>query len=125
MRVCVYRNLNAKTAADQWSVASVSGRNGKGTKLRGVASIALANVQMVVQPSAASKVARGENRSVHAWFVGDVVAAMPAGERTVIAYNPKVRPQWLWFHVFDGTRVDSARFVELAADGRAYAVGCR
>jgi hypothetical protein len=127
MRVCVYRNLNAKTAAEQWSVATVSGRRGKGTKLGGVASIALANVEMVIQPAAAARIASGENRSVHAWFVGDVVA-MPAAAtaRCVeIAYNPKKRPQWLYFHTAEGARVDSALYVELTIDGRAYAAGIR
>jgi hypothetical protein len=46
-----------------------------------------------------------------------------ATERKVeIAYNPKARPQWLFFHTREGVRVDRAACVALTADGKAYAL---
>lgn len=120
MRVCVYKNLNL----GNWSVAEVSGRCGRGRKIAGVASIVLGDVTMHVQPAAFAKVASGEPRSVHAWFVGDIIAEA-IGEKTAISINPKKRPNMPFFHTQDGRRVDRAACVELAADGRAYALAAQ
>ena len=117
MRVVVYRNLNL----GHWSVAEVSGRSGRGRVIGHVKQITLADVTFHLQPAAACKVARGEHRSVHAWAVGTIIAE-GIGPETEIAYNPKKRPQWLFFHTADGRRVDRAAMVKFTTDERCFGV---
>ena len=113
MRVCVYRNLNNGL----WSVATVKGRIGKDRLIRHVESIALANVVFRTAPNEAAKIAAGKDRSVHAWFIGDVVAIRgERGER--VTYRP--REGDTEFHTLDGRIVRSAPYVELGADQHVY-----
>ena len=113
MRVCVYRNLNN----GKWSVAAVSGNIGRGKVIGYVDEIALANVVFKTAPREAQKIAAGANKSVHAWFIGDVVAARPArGER--LTYRP--REGDTEFHTLDGRIVRSAPYALLAADKHVY-----
>jgi len=115
MRVAVYKNLNL----GNWTVAEVSGRTGRGRKLQGVAAVTLSNVQFVVQPAAQAKVAAGAARSVHAWAIGDIAEGFGSVE---VTYNPR---RGAAFTTRDGRAVTTAEIVLFAADGRAYAAGCR
>jgi len=112
-QVIVYRNLNR----GGWSVATVRGRVGVGRVIDHVASVTLANVRFHVQPAAQAKVAAGAARTVHAWAIGDIAEC--DGMRLEVLYNPR---RCGFFHLEDGSRVDSAARVAFAADGRAYAL---
>jgi hypothetical protein len=116
MRVCVYKNLNL----GNWTIAEVSGRNGRGRKIAGVPSVTLADVVFIVQPAAQAKVMAGAARSVHAWAIGTIADGMGT---IPISYNP--RRAATFYCQNNGQPITGAEIVLFAADGRAYAAGIR
>lgn len=122
MRVIVYKNLKR----GDWSLATVTGRNGtgRGTVIDHKAAVTLANVVWYVSEPGRLRVCKNKCREVHAWAIGDIVESVPAGMHAYsVTYNPYRDPT---FTTRDGAavhRVDSSAYAEFTATAGVIAYG--
>jgi hypothetical protein len=116
-RVIVYRNLTR----GGWSIAEAIGRTGlrRGKVLEHRSRVVLADVVFRVEESGRQRVIRRGQREVHAWAVGTIVDAVPAGlAGRELTYQPYRSGA---FETRQGEPVARCAFVEFAAGAIGYA----
>jgi hypothetical protein len=110
-RVIVYKNLVRGT----WSIAQAIGRTGlrRGKVLDHRSAVILADVVFCVEESGRQRVLRRGQREVHAWAVGEIVDAVPAGLMGCeVTYHPCRSGA---FETRDGVAVARCSYVDFTA----------
>lgn len=103
-----YWNLHKKC----WSVM-----NSKGRVIKHCDYLILRNCTFIVRPAGRERVLKTKRKNVHAFIKGEEYEPpeLPLRDKRV-RYNPYENP----FFTLDGRRIDSAPFMFLMNDGKAY-----
>lgn len=118
-KASVYRNLNARSVAQQWSVKAADGAH-KGLKVAEGEAVVITDAVAFVRLSAQQRIADGAAREVHAWITGTLTdGAVTVTDMRVITYRPRERGSF--YYVDNGEAFTGADVVVFGTDGKAYA----
>lgn len=126
----IYRNLNARTPGETWSVIDRS----TGTVIARASHLNLTGVAFIVQPAGARRVFTTQVKNVHAFARvsaptwGHALAAGEAYEPDEVTRRVTYRPKLEWDSFryvegpYAGQPVHFSGYINLSADGSAHAL---